>query len=329
MSRSRGVDADAPSTVGRVTGRPTPLGIVALVATVAAFATSGSARDPILAGIVWVSLGAVTLMGWVWPFVAIATVRVRVTPSSTDGRVGGHLPALLSVTAAVPVTHVEISLGDGEPKRCSPGVGDEPVTLPSDRRAVLRRVRAEVSTDGPVGFLRARRRFDATLPAPVYVGPEPTPEAWTSSLGDEVQVDEVGRGIAGHSDVVRSVRPYRVGDPAHLVHWPSSARTGAIVVRELEPPAVDVLVVVLRLAGVAGVVDPEGERAVSRAAGIVLDALASGVAVWLCSCEDGEPQSAEVSSPFQLNRRLAAATVGEPGVPPPSARNWPVLELGS
>ena len=44
-------------------------------------------------------------------------------------------------------------------------------------------------------------------------------------------------GPRGRADVVRAVRPYVAGDPARLVHWPTSARRGELVVREHDPPA--------------------------------------------------------------------------------------------
>ena len=110
----------------------------------------------------------------------------------------------------------------------------------------------------------------------------------------------------GTGDSVRAVRPYVPGDSARLVHWPTSARRGTLVVREHEPPVV---------VGVALVVDLNGppdevELAASRAAGIGRATLAAGGAVWCCTSEAGGPVSARVVDQRDLGRRLARATAG-------------------
>jgi uncharacterized protein (DUF58 family) len=133
----------------------------------------------------------------------------------------------------------------------------------------------------------------------------------------DVSVAVASAGIAGGGDTVRAVRPYVPGDPARLVHWPTSARRGTLVVREHEPPPI---------VGVALVVDLNGfpdhvEDAASRAAGIGRATLEAGGAVWCCTCEADGPVSAPVADRRDLGRRLARATAGEPAPPPPG---WPV-----
>lgn len=322
MSRSRGAERL------RTSGRPTALGIGAAAATVVAMATSASAQDPVLAGMIWVGLGALTVIGWIWPLAALRAVGVEVVTSSTDTQVGGYLPATVRVSARLPLAHLEVVIDDHEPQRVAPGAGDEHMPVPTRRRAVLRSLDLHLSADAPLGFLRARRRLRVDLPSPLHVGPRPIPASWRRDAATDTQADAVGRQLVGHSDVVRTVRPYRAGDPSHLVHWPSSARTASLVVRELEPPVRDALVVVVRLAS-SDATDPAEEEAVSRAAGVVADALADGAVVVLCTCEDGMPIAAEVTSRFQLNRRLAAAGPGEPGRPPATARSWPTVQYGS
>jgi uncharacterized protein (DUF58 family) len=121
----------------------------------------------------------------------------------------------------------------------------------------------------------------------------------------------------GGGDTVRAVRPYVPGDAARLVHWPTSARRGTLVVRENEPPPT---------VGVALVVDLNGrsedvEEAASRAMGIGRATLAAGGAVWCCTSEADGPVSSRVADVRDLGRRLARAAAGEPPPPPPG---WPV-----
>jgi uncharacterized protein (DUF58 family) len=120
---------------------------------------------------------------------------------------------------------------------------------------------------------------------------------------------------------VRSVRPYAAGDPAHLVHWPSTARTGTLVVRELEPPAPVGQAIVIDLRDLGR----DRERAAAYAMGAAWAVLSAGGALVLCTAEAGGPVSALVRSHLDAGRRLARAVEGEPGTPP---NGWPVVEIG-
>src|SRR5439155_631773 len=103
----------------------------------------------------------------------------------------------------------------------------------------------------------------------------------------------------GGGDTVRAVRPYVPGDPARLVHWPTSARRGELVVREHEPPPA---------LGVALVVDLRGldpEDAASRAMGIGQSTLAAGGVVW-CGTSEADGAVGEIVPDVRtLGRRLA------------------------
>jgi uncharacterized protein (DUF58 family) len=119
---------------------------------------------------------------------------------------------------------------------------------------------------------------------------------------------------------VRSVRPYLPGDSARLVHWPTSARRGTLVVREHEPPVVVGVALVVELHGTT----EEVELIASRAAGLGRATLAAGGAVWCCTNESGRPVSARVVDQRDLGRRLARAGTGPAGSPPVG---WPVVTV--
>jgi uncharacterized protein (DUF58 family) len=121
-------------------------------------------------------------------------------------------------------------------------------------------------------------------------------------------------------EVARSVRPYVPGDPARMVHWPTSLRAGSLVVRELEPPAQLGLAMVVRITAPG----PEAEGAAGNAMGLGLSVLAGGGLLVLATCEDRGPVVGPVTSRRELGRRLAAAVPGEPAAPP---RGWPVEVL--
>jgi uncharacterized protein (DUF58 family) len=111
------------------------------------------------------------------------------------------------------------------------------------------------------------------------------------------------------------VREYVDGDAIRLVHWPSTARTGAIMIRELEGPQRPRLVIVVDLRGA----DSEAEIAASRASGLARSALAAGTVVELSTVEAGGRRYGAVKAPVEVGRRLARAIPGAPSTGPVAA----------
>jgi uncharacterized protein (DUF58 family) len=156
----------------------------------------------------------------------------------------------------------------------------------------------------PLGLLGMNRRFVVGLPHPMHVGPRPEPVAG-------VRFPDRGRFADQDDGLVRGTRPYVAGDPLRVVHWPSTARTGVLTVREYEPPPRPILLLVVDL-GDGGL---EGEHAAGRASWVGAEALRRGYGVVLATAEAHGPVNAPVSSPLDVSRRLAAATSAAP-VPP-------------
>lgn len=178
------------------------------------------------------------------------------------------------------------------------------------RRGVVEAVVVELRSAAPLGLIPWRRVLTARLAHPVDVGPMP--------LDTEVHLrrgrvsgagDTTTRGFA--EDDVRGARDYVAGDPLRLIHWHATARTGELMVKELEAPA---------RAGIAVIVDlrssrPEdNEEAAGRAAGIALGALRNGIPVTLLTAEAAGPVVGSADSPSAVSRRLARAI---DGVAPP------------
>ncbi|AFY36379.1 protein of unknown function DUF58 [Calothrix sp. PCC 7507] len=109
---------------------------------------------------------------------------------------------------------------------------------PTERRGVYRWQAVELGSGAPLGLFWCRRQREAAATAIVY----PT----VLPLSQCPLVDEMGQEDSSNSDprgrplqtattgLVRSLRPYRVGDPTRLIHWRTSARYGELRVRELE-----------------------------------------------------------------------------------------------
>ena len=98
---------------------------------------------------------------------------------------------------------------------------------------------------------------------------------------------DVGRATSGESVARRrgrghdlyNLRAYRAGDEPHLIHWPTSAKSGSLIVRELEEDTTEDARIVLTGTGMA---DRERlERALSEAASLAVHLLRRGTGVEL------------------------------------------------
>jgi uncharacterized protein (DUF58 family) len=257
--------------------------------------------------------------GIVWPWVALSRVHIDAS-APLDATVGDVVAVHLRVHGRVSRLEVRILDPTGEWRSCTaPSEGD--VSHLATRRGVFRHVRVEARSAAPLGVFQRRRVLVADFARPISIGPRPTREqpALHTLPGEDALAARRAAAVPG--DAVRAVRPYVAGDPARLVHWPTSARRGELVVREQEP-AVN--------AGVAIVVDLRGapddaEATASRAAGIANATLAAGGAVVLATTERDGPVVAAVHDARAVGRRLAAAIAAPP---PPAPDGWPAIEVG-
>ena len=327
---------------------PTPTGVVAIVGLVLFMLLAPEVADPTMAGFVWAALLGVLIVGAVWPCAAVLTVRVE---PSADGFEPGRTTRPVRVGEAASVRLrvggrlAEISLRwvdgtDVVAVGSGPAV-DVDVPMTTVRRGRFDHLTVWVRSDAPFGMVTAARAVPIALPRPFEVGPRPI-DVEHPAEPDSGAVGEMATATTGHGgDTTRSVRPYVPGDPAHLVHWPTSARVGSLVVREMEPPADRAVAVVVDLGpALTGGADLGGpgsrssrdlplmpttpladgtdravEGAVARAAALVADLRARGVRVLLCTAEP-RPVVGDVGDESLVLSRLAAATLGEPGAVP-------------
>jgi len=267
-------------------------------------------------GVVAVGVFAFTLfaIGILWPVWSLSRLTVSVV-APTDAVVGDPVELGIRISGRAARLDVRALDPPGNWWRTSaPADGRLPHT--AARRGVFRSVRIQLRTSAPLGVFVRTRTLRVMLPAPIAVGPRPSAAA---AILQPVPTERISMGspviVSSGVDTVRAVRPYAPGDPARLVHWPTSARRGELVVREHEPPPA---------VGVALVVDLRGatpEAAASLAAGIGRATLAGGGLVWCGTYEDGAPVGATVADTLDLERRLARAAPGPPASPPD---RWPV-----
>jgi uncharacterized protein (DUF58 family) len=103
------------------------------------------------------------------------------------------------------------------------------LTFPRRGRHVLPGLR--LLTRFPFGlFAKASR---ALLPQPLLVFPALHPLA-PDEIPAALDPGWRDRNRRGHGASLRNLRPYRPGDDPRLLHWRTSARTGELMVKELE-----------------------------------------------------------------------------------------------
>lgn len=314
------------AAAGRAEVRLTPALVVLVVLLGVLAGLRPAVASPTVTAVVWAGLVATVAVGVIWPLVDHRARRVAVDRCPTDIVEGTEFPVGLSVGRAGFPLRVDLdpsigSLGPGEDPSGGVFVNHRPVAANAmvSRRGVYDSLVLRVTDTGPFGLLGVTRTAACVLAAPLYVGPR--------EASSHVDVERDGSGteqsktaqVVMAGDTVRSVRPYVAGDPAHLVHWRTSAHVGELMVMELEPPSERLVVVLVDLRG-AGHGHLEGvEQAVRRAAGTVRRCLDENVRVVLCTAQAEGPLTAEVHSLLQLRRRMAAAVPGAPGPVPDGA----------
>ena len=135
-------------------------------------------------------------------------------------------------------------------------------------------------------------------------------------LGSE---GSVPHRVALHGEDDQSIREYRDGDDLRRIHWPATARTGELMVRQEDRPAKRRAVVLLdtraRAHGGAG---PSGslEWAVTMAASAVTHLLDLGFAVHLLTPDPGEESGVREDSDLDrsLETLARAVPIDEAGI---------------
>jgi uncharacterized protein (DUF58 family) len=183
----------------------------------------------------------------------------------------------------------------------------EITVVPADR-GVIRETVVDVTSAWPLGLVSWRRRLHLPLARPTEVGPAPIDTEATPPGVRADGVDERSTPGWRDGDIVRGAREYVPGDPVKLVHWPATARTGTLMVKEIDAPHRPGLVLVVDLRGGGAA----AETAAGRAAGIANAALAAGAPLTMCTAETTGPVGGRVESPVGVSRRLARAVAGPP-----------------
>ncbi len=255
-------------------------------------------------------LAATLAVGLFGPAVVLRRSRLRVDNAPGDTTAG--LPVELAVVASTRVRLRPVNPPGPEvfagPVR-GQATGDS-LTLVPEHRGVHATIVVHVATAAPFALLWWTRRVVLTLPAELVVAPRLGPSVPVPYHGDDSRGDGQPRALAQVGEP-RGVRPYMAGDGRRWVHWPATAHTGGLMVREMETPTAEPVTVTVVLPPGADA----AERVAERALGTITRLLDRGDPVVLVTDEPTGPVEAPVGDRRHAGRRLARASMRHGGLP--------------
>jgi len=154
------------------------------------------------------------------------------------------------------------------------GTVDKTLMMTAERRGRIEVSRCQLSTGFPFGFFIKRKILRVNWSATVFpaIHPVSLPAPRDGLAGGEQRVERYG-------DEVTALREFRTGDPLRAIHWKSSAKTGALRVKEFSRQGPESFTVQLNLADPRTGVPAEPEiveRRVSRAASLIYHLIERG-----------------------------------------------------
>jgi uncharacterized protein (DUF58 family) len=246
------------------------------------------------------------LVGVVAPAIVVARVRCQVVRSPHDATAGA--PFALEVVSTVPVEvrpldppGPPVVAVDREPGRRRLRGAHATLELRCAHRGVLDRCTVAVASAAPFGILWWTRTVTLPLPHPLAVAPRVGRQRAAARAGRDPALTSLA--APGRGTEPRGVRPYEPGDRRTLVHWPATAHTGSLMVRETERTAQHAVIVDGRLPAEPGAAERQAERVMSTVAAL----LQTGARVELGTVEPEGEVVAPVDSLRAAGRRLALA----------------------
>jgi len=167
---------------------------------------------------------------------------------------------------------------------------------------VLASITVDVASAAPFGLLWWKRRLRLDLPSELHIGPKLGSAVELPRQEDDRSGDSVHRSARDIGEP-RGVRPYRPGDSRRWVHWPATAHSGELMVREMEGPTAEPVVVVVTLP-----LDEDAAEVVAeRAFGTLVALFDRGTSVFLTTTEVAGRCTGAVADRRSAGRRLARA----------------------
>jgi uncharacterized protein (DUF58 family) len=196
------------------------------------------------------------VVAWLWTRAGVWWLDVRREPLTIRGQVGSTMEERvvvrnlrwlpkpwLEIDAASTMpehqTHVAASLGPHEERAWS-------LATVCQRRGRYLLGPTTVTAGDPFGIFQRQRIFDSDVAVVVY--PETLDVPGFRPLEGELPGGGQRRERVPYSTpMVTGIRDYQPGDPYNRIHWPNSARTGRLLVKEFEQDPVSDVWLVLDL----------------------------------------------------------------------------------
>ena len=235
-------DREKPRDGTRLTGRGAGLLLLSLAVTV----TGAVLPEP---NAVRLGLLGMLLLPVTWPLARRNLRLLRVERKLPESCFAGQLfPMDLIVVNDKPrLDSVAVELEDGIAGpaergltarwlRCGGGRVVRNLTTRLLRRGTTHRVRSMLSSTFPLGLWRSRREIRDNVEVTVFprpVTPRALEEATDTAMIDAEESESSHRDWMGDFHGVRGFQP---GDRLKLLHWPTIARSGRLMVRQFDRP---------------------------------------------------------------------------------------------
>jgi uncharacterized protein (DUF58 family) len=238
MARHR----EKPRDGTRLTGRGAGLLLLSLAVTV----TGAVLPEP---NAVRLGLLGMLLLPAAWPLARRNLRNLRVERKLPESCFAGQLfpmeLVLVNDKPRLDSVAVEVEDGIAGPAergltarwlRCEGGRVVRTLTTRLLRRGTSHRVRSMLSSTFPLGLWRSRREIRDSVDVTVFprpVTPRALEEATDNAMIDAEESESTHRDWMGDFHGVRAFQP---GDPLKLLHWPTIARSGRMMVRQFDRP---------------------------------------------------------------------------------------------
>jgi uncharacterized protein (DUF58 family) len=244
------------------------------------------------------------LLGLLGPGLVLARTRLRAATVPNDGAAGQ--PSAIGVEAS---SRVRLTPVDPAGPACfvgparGPGAADGDVlTLVPRHRGLVSSITVDVASAAPFGLMWWTRRVRLSLPSELHIGPKLGTAISLPRQEDDRSGDSAHRSPRDIGEP-RGVRPYRPGDSRRWVHWPATAHSGELMVREMEGPTAEPVMVVVTLPPD----DDAAEAVAEQALGTLVALFDRGTSVILTTTEASGHRTDSVADRRSAGRRLARA----------------------
>ena len=194
------------------------------------------------------------------------------------------------------------------------------------RRGVVEAAPVEIASTAPFGVVEARRTIGSS--GRIVIFPRVVPldglrffegaADRSSLLGSDAQ--------RGDGQEFLGVRDYRHGDSLRNVHWPSTARRGTLVVKEMELERPGSLLIIVDTWGDGGTGETALDLCCMVAASVAMEALGTGHDVVLAAAQGGQAAPARMGRHEALTRLAGLAAPG--GLPLPDVIDRAAVATG-